>query len=356
MSSEKTEKPTRKKLEEARKQGQVVKSTDLVETACMLAVILMLVCCERYLGDTMHSMVNIALEFVSGEHTMADEISRLYQIFATGVTVMIAVAVVGALAAIGSLAAQIGFRITFKPVMPNFNAVNPGPGLGRIFSMNSMISVAKMLVKTLFLAPVIWVSIENILPLISSAAYQPLGPLVHVLWRALVKILGVSMIAYLLMGAGDYGLQYWLFMRKQKMSKEEIKHEHKQQDGDPHMKRERRKRGRDIVKGVDGEAVMKANVVVTNPTHYAVAIHYAPHLHPLPIVVAKGTDDEAALIRQFAAQAGVPIVANPPVARALYRVWHDEPIPEDMFEVVAAILRWVDSVGPPRDLTLDTLP
>jgi type III secretion protein U len=115
------------------------------------------------------------------------------------------------------------------------------------------------------------------------------------------------------------------------------------------MKRERRKRGRELInKGPEKAAVAGANVVVTNPTHYAVAIRYRPGEDALPLIVAKGADAEAALVRRYATEAGVPIVANPPVARALYRVEHDAPIPEAMFEVVAAILRWVDSVGAAR--------
>lgn len=347
--SEKTEKPTQKRLEDARERGQVSKSPDLTETVCMLGVVGVLMMGEHKLSDALRSLVNQSVTFVSGDHSLQSMLHTLYHLFGVAVTVLVPIACAGALSAAIGAAAQAGLVVSFDPVMPKFQAVNPGAGLKRMFSLRSLIDVGKRLVKLAVLLPVMWVSIENMLPLLSNAAYQPLGPLMKVLWQLLLKLLTSAFVAYLVLGFADFKIQKWLFMRQNRMSKDDIKRERKQQDGDPHIKRERRKRGREmLVKGPDKPAVASANVVVTNPTHYAVAIRYRPGEDALPVVVAKGVDEQAALVRRYASEAGVPIVANPPVARALFRVEYDAPVPEAMFEVVAAILRWVDSVGAPR--------
>jgi type III secretion protein U len=347
--SEKTEKPTQKRLEDAREKGQVSKSPDLTETVCMLGVIAVLMLGERQLADGLRSLVVESTEFVGGDHSMQNLLHALYQLLRTAVMVLLPVAAAGALSAAIGTAVQTGLAVSFQPVTPKLQAVNPGTGLKRIFSLRSTIDVMKRLIKLAVLVPVLWVSIKSMLPLLSSAAYQPLGPLMKVLWEVLLKLLTAAFFAYLILGIADFKIQKWLFKRQLRMSKDEIKRERKQQDGDPLMKRERRKLGRELVnKTPDKQAVASANAVVTNPTHYAVAIRYRPGEDALPVIVAKGADAEAALVRRYATKAGVPIVANPPVARALYRVEHDAPIPEAMFEVVAAILRWVDSVGASR--------
>ncbi|WP_206956690.1 type III secretion system export apparatus subunit SctU [Trinickia acidisoli] len=347
--SEKTEQPTQKKLEDAREKGQVAKSPDLTETVCMLGVIGVLTMGEHIFADALRGLVTQTLTFVSGDHSQQSILHTLYHLLGVAVTLVLPIAGAGAFAAAVGTAAQAGLVVAFEPVMPKFDAINPGAGLKRIFSMRALIDVGKRLLKLAVLLPVMWVSIEKMLPLISSASYQPLGPLMKVLWQALLKLLTTSFVAYLVIGFADFKIQKWLFIRQNRMSKDEIKRERKQQDGDPQVKRERRKRGREMInKGPDKPAVGSANVVVTNPTHYAVAIRFRPGEDPLPVVVAKGVDQEAALVRRYATEAGIPIVANPPVARALYRIEQDAPIPEAMFEVVAAILRWVDSVGAPR--------
>jgi type III secretion protein U len=347
--SEKTEKPTQKKLDDAREKGQVAKSPDLTETVCMLGVIGVLMMGEHMIADSLRGLVTQTLDFVRGDHSLQSMLHALYHLFGVAVMILLPIAGAGALSAAIGTAAQTGLVIAFEPVMPKFQAVNPGAGLKRIFSLRAVIDVGKRLIKLAVLLPVMWISIEHMLPLLSSAAYQPLGPLMKVLWQALLKLLTISFVAYLVIGFADFKIQKWLFIRQNRMSKDDIKRERKQQDGDPHVKRERRKRGREMInKGPDKPAVGGASVVLTNPTHYAVAIRYRPGIDPLPVVVAKGVDQQAALVRRYATEAGVPIVANPPVARALYRVEYDAPIPEAMFEVVAAILRWVDSVGAPR--------
>jgi type III secretion protein U len=154
-------------------------------------------------------------------------------------------------------------------------------------------------------------------------------------------------------GVGDWKIQHWMMLRSQRMSKDEVKREMKEREGEPKVKHERRKRAKELANGGGAEsragAVARSNVIVVNPTHYAVALRYMPGETPLPVVLAKGIDADALEIRRLAAHHDVPIVTNPPVARALYRVDERAPIPPDLFEVVAAILRWVNALGPRAD-------
>jgi len=195
-----------------------------------------------------------------------------------------------------------------------------------------------------------WVTIRWMLPLIVGSLYQPLAELSKLFWALLVKLFIVAAAVFVVIGVVDVKLQRALFMRKMRMSKVEVKRERKQMDGDPKIKAERRKLAREFATtAAPQQRVGFANALIVNPTHYAVAIRYAPDEHPLPLVIARGMDESAAQLRRFAREANVPIIGNPPVARALYKVGVDEPIPDELFETVAAILRWVDAIGARRD-------
>jgi type III secretion protein U len=304
---------------------------------------------SHWLLDSLHQTIGIALGFCASDRSTQALSSALMHMLGVCAMVCAPIGLVGLLAAVVSTIGQIGIKITFAPIMPKLNAISPGSGIKRIFSKKSLVDLAKMTLKAIVLALVLWQTISSLFPLITGALYEPLPQLATILWSALVKLLMVACLLYLIIGVADWKIQHWLMLRSQRMSKDEIKRERKSQDGDPKIKSERKKRAKELIKGDPRPAaVALANVVVVNPTHYAVALRYAPLEHALPVVLAKGVDADALVIRRLAAERGVPIVANPPVARALHRVDIDDSIPEDLFEVVAAILRWVQSIGAPR--------
>jgi type III secretion protein U len=269
------------------------------------------------------------------------------------ILVLPVVAVAG-LAAAGALVAQVGLQTSFKPLELKFDAINPASGLKRIFSLRSLIDLLKTVLKALLIGAVLVRTGMLLVPLMLGVVYQPVGGLADVAWGVLCKLFAVAGVLYAIVGMGDYAIQHWLFIRDHKMSKDEVKRENKDSEGDPHIKNERRRLGREFATAPPNESVANANVVVVNPTHYAVAVRYAPDEYPLPVVIAKGMDEAALQMRRDAQSAGVPIVGHPPVARALYKVELDEPIPDELFEAVAAILRWVDSLALPREA--DTAP
>lgn len=347
MSDEKTEEPTDKKLRDARKDGQASKSSDLADAISMTAAIGFVIAASARLRDSMRQLVVSALDFVSTDHSLPDMFDRLYRFGGIALLAVVPLALAAALAGVMGSAMQVGLQIALKPVMPNLNALNPGEGLKKIFSMKTVIETVKMLVKASLIFAVMWVVVRGLIPLVSGAIYQPLAELSAMYWGILLKLMMIAAVIFVLVGAADVKLQKMLFMKQMKMSKDEVKREHKNDEGDPMIKGERRRIAREMA-NAPPPRMARANVVVVNPTHYAVALRYAPDEHPLPVVIAKGMDEAAAAIRRAAAEAEVPIVGNPPVARALYKVGLDEPIPDALFETIAAILRWVDSIGAAR--------
>ncbi|HEX7684142.1 MAG TPA: type III secretion system export apparatus subunit SctU [Trinickia sp.] len=353
MSGEKTEQPTEKRLRDVRKKGQASKSQDIAESVCVLAVVIMLAAALHLVTDLLHTIVHAALEAVHGDHSLQSTLVALGGMAKAGVLLSVPIALGAALAAGVANAAQVNLLVSFEPVMPKFDQVNPASGLKRIFSLRAVIDLAKMIIKSSVLLAIMWMTIRGLLPLLSGAPYQTLPKLITLLWHSLERLLAIAAVAYLVIGIADYKVAHWLFMRQNRMSKDDVKRERKQDEGDPHIKGERKKIGREMVmEEPEKKAVGLSTLVVTNPTHYAVALRYLPETDALPVVVASGVDADAALVRRYAAEAGVPVVANPPVARTLYRVRVGDPIPETMFEVVAAILRWVNSVGALREPSL----
>ncbi|WP_186182877.1 type III secretion system export apparatus subunit SctU [Burkholderia gladioli] len=348
MSDEKTEEPTDKKLRDARKDGQVSKSSDLADAISMTVAIGFVMAAGAHLRDSMRQLVVSALDFVTTEHSIPDMFDRLYRFGGIALLAVVPLALAAAMAGLMGSAMQVGLQIALKPVMPNLNSLNPGEGLKKIFSIKTVIETAKMIVKAALIFAVMWVVIRGLFPLVSGSIYQPLPELSAMYWGILVKLMMIAAVIFVVVGAADVKLQKMLFMKQMKMSKDEVKREHKNDEGDPMIKGERKRIAREMANSPPPR-MARANVVVVNPTHYAVALRYAPDEHPLPVVIAKGMDEAAAAIRRAAAEAEVPIVGNPPVARALYKVGVDEPIPEVLFETIAAILRWVDSIGASRE-------
>ncbi|ACA95053.1 flagellar type III secretion system protein FlhB [Burkholderia cenocepacia] len=349
MSDEKTEQPTRRKLKEARKKGTVAKSVDLVAAVLVLVSLALFTFAWHPLLDALHQNISRAIDFCGSERSMHTLWSVLMHELANGAIACCAISVAAALAAALSIGAQVGLQVSFDPVMPKMDRLSPAAGLKQIFSKRALIDLLKMSVKAVVIAAALWHVIVSLFPLITSAMAEPLAALSQILWHALLKLLFAAAVLFLVVGVVDWKIQHWLMMRAQRMSKDEVKRELKEREGEPKLKHERRKRAKELVNG-GGEslsgAVGRANVVVVNPTHYAVALRYVRGETPLPVVLAKGIDDAAREIRALATQRGVPIVANPPVARALYEVAEHRPIPSELFEVVAAILRWVEAVGP----------
>jgi type III secretion protein U len=349
-AEEKTEEPSAQKLKKAREKGQVAKSKDLSDVATLAMVIGVLSVGEALLGGGLTQLMRTALEFVASERSPQAALAALYALASDAVWLTLPFAAGAILAGIASQAPQAGFMITLEPVMPKLDAISPMAGLKRIFSLKALLDLVKTIVKAVVLLCVVWKVVVGLFPLVAASVYEPAPQLSRVLWTLVTKLLGVVLMVLAVLAAADYKIAKVMFIRQNRMGKEELKREMKESDGDPHTKGERRRLAHEFATTPGPRQRMgQANVLVVNPTHYAVALRYAPDEHPLPRVIAKALDAGALALRREAHALGVPIVGNPPVARALYRVDCDDAIPETLFETVAAILRWVEAVAGARD-------
>lgn len=347
MSDEKTEEPSAQKLKKVREEGQVAKSTDIVEVACLGAVFVALQAGADRFAGALRAVVQDALDFTGGNRSTQDLSIALADIGSHAFTLLVGVAGLALAAALLALMPQTGLQIAMQAAMPKLDAVSPAAGIKKIFSLNALTDLAKMTVKGLVVAIVMWQTIEGMLPVVASAMEHSVPQLIAVLWAVLMRVIATALAVFAVIAVVDYKLQKWLFVRRNRMSKDEVKREYKDSEGDPEMKGERKRLAKELVNSGPKQNVRRANVVVVNPVHYAVALRYAPSEFPLPVVVARGLDAQALMLRRYASEAGVPVVANPPVARMLHRVSENQPIPEELFEVVAAILRWVDGLAAP---------
>ena len=341
MSGEKTEEPTQKKLDDARKKGQNAKSQDVNAAASLVGLLI----CLIVTGDSMFDQLSNSMQLALRQGVLVKSDAELFavmtELLKSGLMAILPLVATSVLIGFVASFGQVGFNLSFEPLTPNFDKLNPASGLKKMFSVRSIIDFLKMLAKAVALGAVLWVLIVGLIPLLVGATYfDPAG--VGVLaWKSMLKLLAAGCIVFIVIGPVDFGLQIWLFKRDQKMSKDEIKREHKESDGDPQLKGQRKQLAREMATSPPEKRVPGASVVDTNPTHYAVALRYEPGETPLPIIVAKGMDAEAMRIRAIAEQSRVPIVGNPPLARALHKLNVDDPVPEELFEAVAGVLRWV---------------
>ncbi|MFM0381222.1 type III secretion system export apparatus subunit SctU [Paraburkholderia strydomiana] len=345
MSDDKTEEPTEKKLRKAREEGDVAKSADVADGVILAAGVLVLAAAGDSMVDAMRAGVQDALRFVSGPRDMETLYVTLHVIGSHVIGAILPGIGAAVLAAIVAVGAQVGVVISMKAVSFKFDAISPAAGVKKIFSLKSLLELLKMIVKGAVLMIVMWKTIEGLLPLVIGSLFQSVPQLSRLASGLMLKILGTAAALFVMFGGVDFKLQKFLYIRGKKMSKDEIKREFKQDEGDPVIKGERKRLARELATSAPPRKVSAASIMVVNPTHYAVAVRYAPDEFPLPVVIAKGMDEAAAQLRREAQIYNVPIVGNPPVARALYKVEVDEPIPDELFEAVAAILRWVDSIG-----------
>jgi type III secretion protein U len=346
MSSDKTEEPTDQKLRKAREKGEVAKSQDLSQAISMLGVTLVLLLSADDILARIHRLFDQAMNFGDGDLPLAAVYERMVAMAAESAFIVLPLVLVAAASSVAGVMAQIGVLVSTEAVTPKLENLNPAAGFKKMVSVKSLMALGQMILKAVVLGVVLWKVIVVLLPLVTGAVYQSVPAIGAIAWVAVSKVLCIGLLLFLLLGPLDLAIQRWQFMKGQRMSKDDIKREYKDAEGDPEVKHQREQLAREIANGSDRRAaVSTASAVIVNPTHYAVAIRYDPQRAGLPIIVAKGFDDEALLIRGYAEAAGVPVFGNPPLARALFKVPLDQPVPEALFTAVAAVLRWVGAIG-----------
>ena len=343
---EKTEPATEKKLSDARKEGQVAKSRELGQAFALLALFIVL---KIWAGNIGHNFINTfranytrmkeMTTLVGGEISIKD-FCRL--INSNVLTMAIVVAPVFAAALVVAIVCdifQVKWQPTSKPLQPKFSKINPISGFKRIFSKEKLIDLLKSLIKLFILGYMAYSTIKGEFAVLFALFDMELITAIRVIGDIAIS-LGLKISAvYIVIGFADYGYQKWKFAEDMKMTKQEVKDEWKNAEGDPAVKGKQKQRMQEASRRRMMQAVPSADVVITNPTHFAVAIKYDVEVFDAPYVVAKGEDFLAARIKERAAEAGVDIVENKPLARMLYyNVDLGSPIPPELYQTVAEIL------------------
>lgn len=343
--ADKTEKATPKKKADARKKGQVFQSR---EVSASLILVIMIVTIKA-LGSTLYGQITHYIKKTFTEYIkMTDtfDISIVAKLYIDGILVLaktvLPLLLVAVLAAFIVGYVQVGFLFTFETLKPQGNRINPLSGFKRIFSMRSLVELAKSLIKIVIVG---WVSYsylksktDEVITLMSADLLDILSFIGSATFTVALRIA----IAMIILGFLDFLYQKFDYEKNLKMTKQEVKDEYKQTEGNPEIKGKIKQKQRQMSMRRMMQDIPKADVVITNPTHFAVAIKYDAQKASAPIVVAKGQDYIALRIRQVATDNKVQIVENKPLARTLYStVEIGEAIPPELYQAVAEILAFV---------------
>ena len=342
-SDQRTEAPSHKKLSEARQQGQIALSRE-VNTWFVLATATAVV---TLVAPSVMTRTAIALRgFIEMPDQMATDRGGLGHLLSNacmsvGLIVALPLGML-MLAAIAGPLLQAGFVISAAPLMPTLSRISPLAGATRLFSLRSVIELLKGIVKLVLIGGVMASAVMPAIPALDHLVGMEPIALLNELKGLLLRMIGGALGVVTFIAAGDYIFNRFEFMRKMRMTKQEVKEEFKQSDGDPVIRGRLRQLRMERARRRMMQAVPKADVVVTNPTHYAVAMKYDPAEMAAPMVVAKGADLVALAIRKLAQEHDVTIVESPPLARALYAaVEVDQEIPPEHYRAVAEIISYV---------------
>ena len=346
---EKTEEPTSKKLEDARKEGQVAKSQEFAQSLTLLVLFLLLriwtSTLTRQLGDLFDGFYGRIPYFVKlpSYYDYHNEYTKLINIGLLRTLIIILPFLLAGFAVcfVADLV-QVKWKPTSKPLKPKFNKLNPISGIKRIFSVTKLVELLKSILKLVVIGVVIYNEIKDQWPLLYMLYDIPMMQGIVMAGQLLVDIGFKIAIVFIVVAFADFGFQKWKFHQDMKMTKQEVKEEYKSTEGDPAIKGKIRQRMQEASRRRMMQSLPKADVVITNPSHYAVALRYDKEQAEAPYVVAKGADYVAQKIKEAAKEHKIEIVENKPLARSLYaNVEIGEEIPEELYVAVAEVLALV---------------
>ncbi|MEW4486721.1 type III secretion system export apparatus subunit SctU [Thalassoglobus sp. JC818] len=341
MSEEKTEQPTSKRLRDARKKGQVAHSKEISSTATLLGIFTYFLVAHKWIYQQFIEMIHLPAKFYGVPFNDA-----LPQVF-TGVATYAMLISLPALVTviIAGLAAnyfQVGPLLSFEPIIPKLEKLNPAEKFKQIFSMKNFVEFLKSAIKVLFLGVLIYRLIRNSIPTLVYVPNDGLDGVVRVLHLLMFNLAVVTTFAYVVIAVFDYLFQKKQHTKQLMMTKQEVKQEHKENEGDPTIKSRRKQLHRELANDQAVKKTKNSTVLVTNPTHYAIALYYEKGITRLPIMLAKAKGPVALRMMAVAEEENIPIMRNIPLARALYADGSiDNYIPRDFIEPVAEVLKAV---------------
>ena len=346
---EKTEEPTAKKLEDARKKGQVAKSKELPSAIMLLGLFLTL---KVYIGKLGEGFMGVFKLFFNKIPDYAGQnVNQITNNSCAGMMSNVLIQILlwsspffllSVVLAIVTNVMQVKWKITGEPIKPKFSKLNPISGFKKIFSTRSLFEFIKSIAKVGFLAYVAYSTLKDKAGVIKLFYEIPLNSALSLIGDIIIDV-GIKMsVLYLIVGLADFAYEKYKFKDEMKMTKQEVKDEYKNSEGDPQIKGKIRQRMREASRRRMMQAVPEADVVITNPTHFAVAIKYDADTQKAPVVIAKGADYLAQRIKETARENKIEIVENKPLARMLYNnVDIDQEIPPELYQAVAEVLAFV---------------
>jgi flagellar biosynthetic protein FlhB len=340
--SEKTEEASQSRREDFRKRGQVAHSKELASAFFLLAGAGSIFLLSKFFFTELSEVFrySFGLDMVAavreGDLTTALKMAGS-KMFILSAPVLGIALIVG----VGSTVVQIGFLNVEDALSPNFDKINPLEGFKRMFSLRTVVEALKSLVKLGFICAIVLMIIKSEFFKVPAMIQFNAEQLVQYLGDITVRLLSGIGMAMLLLSGADYFFQRWDLNKKMMMTKQEVKEEHKQREGDPMIKARIRRVQREMANRRMMEKVPQADVIVTNPTHIAVALKYDANL-PAPQLIAKGADLIAEKIKQLAKEHNIPVIENKPLARTIYKTMKlGQTIPRELFTAVAEVLSYV---------------
>lgn len=339
-SGDRTEKPTPKRLADARKKGDVAKSKDMSSTATLAAWLLIGLCLGAFGLQRLNALFDTVLTLTDRPF---DEAFRVASMAAFQALLLLSAVTFLPVAILGSVAEflQVGPVFTLEKMTPKFSHMNPGEGLKRMVNLDNLVETAKSLAKTLLLIIICWLVVATDFSQLTRLPANEPRDVLHALSSTTFKLVAAAVAAFLLVSALDLVYQKHSFIKRLRMSRRDIKQEMKDAEGDPHVRAQRRQMHQEWAQQNAVQAARDASVLVVNPTHIACALAYDPSVHAAPVLLGKGEGPIAAAMREAAETEGVPIIRNVELARALRdKAVIDDIVPQDLFAAVAEVILW----------------
>lgn len=344
--ADKTEEPTAKKLSDARKEGQVAKSQELINGAMLFALFIAIKLFGGYLANSFIKVFYRNYGYISTYSVEMPQLGNLSSMFGQAMLdillMCLPIFAFGLLVALALNIFQVKWQVTTKPLQPKLNRLNPVSGFKKIISPEKLFELVKSIAK---IAIIFWVAYSTLMDEIDKLKILydlELFPAVKYITDFVVNMCIKISAVYLIIGLADFIYQKLKFKKDMRMSKQEVKDEYKQQEGDPQIKGRIKSKMRETSMRRMMQNMPEADVVITNPTHFACAIKYDKEKASAPVLIAKGADHLAQKLKDIAKEHDVPIVENKPLARMLYyNVDVDAEIPQELYQMTAEVLAYV---------------
>ncbi len=339
-AGEKTEEASERQIEKFRREGRVATSRELLAGVSLGAGVLGLVAAMPMFAEGILRLANAAFAHTASPSLAAADVPGLFHeaFYAVGPGIA-ATLVPAALVTVGGGLLVTGFNVSTETLAFKPERLNPIAGAGKLLSTQAWEGLAKAMVAGALVVGSAYSALAPWWAWLPVAPAWPIQGQAHVLAEIATSMLARVVPAALALGVADYGWQHWRTSQEMRMSRQQVKTEHRDSDGDPHVRAHRRRRARQLATGRQLQDVPKADVVVTNPTHYAVALRYRKEENAAPVIVARGVDHLALQIRAAAQRVDIPIIENRPLARALYAQGRaGAPIPAELYGPVAQLL------------------